>query len=115
MRIDAVELYRLRMDLVSPFQTSFVIQTFRDPIIVCVESEGMRGYGEVSTLPWPLYNEEATPTAWLVLTNYLIPDLLGKDFETPIEVAEKLRHWRGQAMAKAALENAFFQNWMPMI
>jgi O-succinylbenzoate synthase len=107
MKLSSIELLRLRMPLVSPFRTSFGVQTGRDVLVVVAHtSEGVRGYGECVALADPIYNEEYVDGAEQVLSRYLVPAVLGRSDVTAADVAGLTEHVVGHRMAKAALELA---------
>lgn len=105
-RIDQVVLRHLRMPLVHFFETSFVRTTERDIILVEVRSDGLSGWGEVTAGENPFYNEEWTDAAWLILKNYAVPRVLGRELESPDDVYPLTRHIRGHNMARGGLEVA---------
>ena len=94
------------MELVSPFETSLGVELFEEHIIVRIDSDGITGWGECVVEPSPSYSYETLQTAWHILSDFLIPSILGKDFHT-IEDALTLYKWiRGHRMAKAGVEAA---------
>jgi O-succinylbenzoate synthase len=107
MKLESVELLRLRMPLVSPFRTSFGVQTGRDVLLVVAETaDGVRGYGECVALADPIYNEEYVEGAQHVLERYLAPAVLARPSVTAAQVAGLTERIVGHRMAKAALELA---------
>jgi O-succinylbenzoate synthase len=108
MKIDRVELREIQMPLVHFFQTSFGRTTRRRIVLVRVEAEGLTGWGEVTAGEEPFYSYETFETAWHILRDFLIPQVLGKPWASPAEVARCFRPVRGHNMAKAALENALW-------
>ncbi|MCZ7669283.1 MAG: hypothetical protein M5U34_19935 [Chloroflexi bacterium] len=54
----------------------------------------------------PGYSYETTQTAWHILSDYLIPLVLGKALQEPEDVTGWLRSVRGHPLAKAALDQA---------
>ncbi len=108
MRVDAIALRELSMPLKSFFETSFGRQYDRCPIMVEMRSGDLTGYGEVVTMASPWYNEETTNSAWVILHDNLIPAILGKDFATPRDLVQALAPFRRNNMAKAGLEEAFW-------
>jgi O-succinylbenzoate synthase len=105
MRLDAVELRRIRMSLVAPFETSFGVQTERDILLVkAITSEG-EGWGECVAAEEPTYSSEYVEAAQHVAIHHLIPRLLGRDIAAA-DVAAVLRPVHGHRMAKAAIEMA---------
>jgi O-succinylbenzoate synthase len=108
MKIERVELREIQMPLVHFFETSFGRTTMRRIVLVRVDAEGLAGWGEVTAGEEPLYSHETPETAWHVLRDFLIPWVLGKQWASPSQVAERFRPIRGHNMAKAALENALW-------
>lgn len=106
MRIERIELRHTKMELVSPFETSLGVELFEEHIIVRVDAEGVTGWGECVVEPSPSYSYETLQTAWHVLSDFIVPSLLGKDFPN-LEAAIGQYGWvRGHRMAKAGTEAA---------
>lgn len=109
MEINKIVLRRMKLDLVSPFQTSFGVQTDREFMIVELHGENHIGYGECVASARPLYSEETVGTVELILEDILIPALLNKkDIKHPDELSELFKPFRRNNMAKAALEGAYW-------
>jgi len=108
MLIEKVELRIINMKLVSPFETSFGRETERKAIIVKMVSEGLEGYGECVAMDGPWYSYETVETAWIILQKFMIPMILGKEISRPSELLKLLGKIRGHNMARAALEEAFW-------
>ncbi|GAB4432315.1 MAG: o-succinylbenzoate synthase [Anaerolineae bacterium] len=106
MKIERIELHHITQDLVHPFRTSFGTQVARPCILVAVHSEGVVGWGECVAHSDPGYSYETVNTCWHVLSDFLIPAVLGQEISRPEELPGKYRWVRGHPMAKASLENA---------
>ena len=108
MRIGSVELRQLEMPLVSAFETSGWREEEKTCIIVRLNDDSFSGFGDcaVSTGPW--YGSETLASAWFVLEEYLVPLLLGKEFENAGQVLSAMDSVRGNNMAKASAEMAFW-------
>ncbi len=106
MKIDSIVLREICMPLVRPFETSFGCTTDRRILLVEVQSDGLTGWGECTAGEHPLYSEESTDTAWIVLSQELIPALLHAKIDSAGACPKAVAHVRGNRMAKAALENA---------
>lgn len=118
MNIDKIELRLVRMQLKSPFQTSFGTEFNRECIIVSVHGDGLTGWGECvasrgfadegsAQRNWHLYSYETTVTAWHMLKDFLIPQILNQ----PLSIAHMVEigsHLRGHPMARASLEAALW-------
>ena len=107
MRAGRLELRRVRMDLVSPFRTSFGNQTDRDILLLRWEgADGEDGWGECVALSEPVYSAEFVDGVELVLEHHLWPRLRAAGELTAADIAEILEPLRGHPMAKAAVEMA---------
>lgn len=106
MRIENVELRRLRLPLVRPFETSFGRVDDRTFLLVTVRGEGAEGWGECVAEASPYYSAETTATAWHVLKDFLVPELLNRPLDAASDVWPALARVRGHQMAKAAIEMA---------
>ena len=106
MTLEAVELRRIRMPLVAPFETSFGIQTERDILLVkAITTEG-EGWGECVATEEPTYSSEYVDAAQHVLVHHLLPRLFQRPRVSATDVAVILRPVHGHQMAKAAIEMA---------
>lgn len=108
--IAAVELRRIELPLVTPFQTSFGTWTFRDILLVRVMAEGpdgpVDGWGECVAGTQPLYSSEYTAAAEDVARDHLLPRLFAAGVRHAADVDGALAEVQGHRMAKAAVEAA---------
>lgn len=108
MKIEAIELRHVKLELVSPFTTSMGTEYDEEHIIVHVEGDGLTGWGESVAEGTPFYSYETVKTAWHILEDHLIPAILGKDI---VSISDAIFLWekvRGHRMAKAGLEAALW-------
>jgi len=108
MLLDRITLYHIKMDLVTPFVTSMGTETNEEHIIIKVDGDGITGWGECVAAANPFYTYETVQTAWHILSDFLIPGILRRNF---ITVDEAISLWwkvRGHNMAKAGLEAALW-------
>jgi len=102
VRVDEVEL-----PLVEPFQTSFGVEQNRRFLVVHVTTrEGLEGWGECAAAIDPLYSSESLATARWILTERLVPLLFRLPEPTPEAFLAASARFRGNRMAKAAVELA---------
>jgi len=106
VRLERVELRRIRMPLIRPFRTSFGTEHVRDVLLVKAETTDGEGWAECATEPEPLYSAEYTDAAEHVLEHHLIPRLFAANHVTAPAVATLLAPVKGHRMAKAAVETA---------
>jgi O-succinylbenzoate synthase len=108
MRIESITLRELGMRLKSPFETSFGVTQERRILLVEAVADGVTGWGEVTAGEAPYYNYETTDTAWSVLSKFIIPLVIGREFGAAQEISATTSRIRGHQMAKAAIENALW-------
>ena len=106
MRIEAIELVRVRLPFVQPFRTSYGTESHRDVLLVHVIGDVAGGWGEDVAMVEPLYHEEFVAASHLALRDHLAPRLLAPRAVVAHDVADVLAPVRGWPMAKCALEAA---------
>ncbi len=94
------------MPLVHFFETSFGRVYSRRILLISVESEGVRGWGECVAGEDPFYSSEWIETAWPTITHYLAPALLQAEVRSGRDCPALFARVRGHRMAKGGLENA---------
>ena len=104
--LDSVELIRIHMPLVAPFETSFGVQTERDILLVKAITSAGEGWGECVATEEPTYSPEYVDGAQHVLVHHLLPRLFAAEKLNATDVADLLRPVHGHQMAKAAIEMA---------
>ena len=105
--VEAVELWTVELPLVVPFTTSFGRQTSREIVLLRVRTDTADGWGELVTPPAPVYSEEFTAGAVLVLGDHLVPRVLAPGSDLTAElIVDRLDAVHGHRMARAALETA---------
>jgi o-succinylbenzoate synthase len=110
MRLERIELREIRMPLVMRFETSFGETTLRRILLVRVwDQDGADGWGECTASETPFYSHETVDTAWMILSEFAAPMVLGKDLDHPGDISRELALIRGHQMAKGALEAACWE------
>ncbi|MCD2442909.1 o-succinylbenzoate synthase [Agromyces sp. SYSU K20354] len=123
-RIDAIELHRIEVPLIRPFETSFGRETVREVLMVRVRTDAGDGWGECVAGRDPFYSSEYVDGATSVIERHLGPalldrlrvegpqpaprDLMPRGASVPLAaaVAPALAFVAGHRMAKGALEAA---------
>lgn len=129
-RLERIELHRIEVPLVRPFETSFGRETVREVLLVKAVTDAGEGWGECVAGRDPFYSGEYVAGAASVIERYLAPALLearSAGFEAPAarapqpagrpadrgatvpltaSVAPTLAFVAGHRMAKGALEAA---------
>jgi len=108
MKVERIELRQIELPLLHFFETSFGRTKVRRIVLVRVDAGGATGWGEVACGEGPFYNYETPETAWHILKDFLIPRVLGKDWNAASELVSGFAPVRGHNMAKAALECALW-------
>jgi O-succinylbenzoate synthase len=111
MKIDSAEIRIIQLNLLHPFETSFGVQTARTIPILTLYGEGLEGYAEGVMEEAPLFREEYVDGALPLIKEHLLPRVLGADLHTPQELLERFAPMRGNRMAKALVEMAFWDLW----
>jgi O-succinylbenzoate synthase len=104
MKINRINLYHLRMPLLSPFETSFGRITTRDCVLLEAFTEDLVGYGECPADRDPGYSYETVGTAWHILQDFLVPAVLDRELNSAETLQQQMAFVRGHLMAKAGLE-----------
>jgi O-succinylbenzoate synthase len=106
LRVERVVVREIEMRLLAPFETSFGREDLRRLLIVEAEGGGISGFAECCALSGPLYNEETVGTCWHMLRDFLVPAVLGREFQHPSEVEGWFAHIRRNHIARSAIESA---------
>jgi o-succinylbenzoate synthase len=109
MKVDAIELRRVRLPLVSPWRTASSVETERDVLLVRVagrcDDVPVEGWGECGALSSPGYSPEFVDGAHDVVRRFLAPLVLGQE-HTATELDGRFAAVAGHPMAKSALATA---------
>ena len=108
MKIQKIELRIVEIPYIHPFETSFGREDKNQEVIVRLKSEDKEGFGECVGLDKPYYSYETVKTEWHILEDFIIPEIRNKEFETPQDMQEIFKRIRGHPMAKAGIEEAFW-------
>lgn len=102
-KIDHIDLVVVKLPFVSPFGTSVQVWTHKEALLLRIESDGLTAWGECVADPDPFYLPETTVTARHIIRDFLLPVV-----EPDLTLGEQLarfRHVRGNAIARATVEN----------
>lgn len=111
LRIQSADLRLVRLPLVTPFTIATGTMTEKVFPLLTLKADGLEGYAEGVMDPLPDYLEETVAGAMDLLRNVLLPQVVGKTFAHPQELARQLALWRANHMAKATVEMAFWDLW----
>ena len=105
--IRSIVLHTVSLPYLSPFETSFGAET--DKVALLVElttAAGVTGWGECSIELWPGYGHETAETALHILSEFMLPAVIGQTLNSPTEFPALIRRFRGNHHARAGLETA---------
>lgn len=106
MKIERAVLREIPLRLREPFEISSGTTYDRRIVLLSLECEGVLGWGECVAAETPAYAYETTDTAWHVLTEWILPNIVGREADGPEELLAPVAWIRGHRMAKAAVEMA---------
>lgn len=106
IHIESITLHEIRLPLREPFRISSGVTTTRRILLLHLRTiDGVDAWSECVAGDLPNYSPETIDTAWLALSQWLAPRVLGKDFADLEAFDAALRQdLRGHEMARAALE-----------
>lgn len=104
--IRKVELREIRLPLVEPFRISSGVEYDRQILLLeLTDDSGASVWSECVAGTLPNYSAETIDTAWLALGEWLVPRVLGLEWDRAADLDSVLaRNIRGHKMARAALE-----------
>lgn len=109
MQVTSVDVREIALTRKASFVSSRATTHERRIILVTVrDANGLEGWGECSAPEEPRYNEEWTTSAWYFINDVLMPSLLAREHQDTRALHELLACFRGNRMAKAAVEEAFY-------
>ncbi len=111
MRLDRAELRLVSLPLLKPFRTSFGEMTDKTFILLRLFGEGLEGVAEGVMDLRPDFREETIGGALSLLQESILPGVLGRDWANPEQLMRSLAGIRGNRMALATLEMAFWDLW----
>ena len=106
MKVERIELREVGMALRERFEISSGFKDARRVLLIQLTADGVTGWGECVVGEEPNYSYETTDTAWHILTDFLIPAVVGSETDDARTLAHGVPGVRGHAMAKAAIEMA---------
>ena len=113
LRLARITLREIELGVQNPAEWSlFPIEERRVLLVTLTDSDGVTIWSECSVDNRPTDSPETIDTAWLAITNWLGPRILGTSLNHPTEVDSLLnRGIRGHRSAKAAIEMGTWALW----
>jgi O-succinylbenzoate synthase len=106
IRLASITLSEIRLPLKEPFRiSSGMVSERRILLLELRDASGATAWSECVAGETPNYSSETIDTAWLAVTEWLAPRVIGTSIVSPGDVLPLLeRDIRGHLMAKAAIE-----------
>ena len=104
MKIRAAELREIHLRLRERFEISTGGWDERRILLLRMESEEGEAWSECVAAEAPNYSYETPETAWHILTEYVLPAVVGSEFQGPGSVLDTVSWIRGHPMALATVE-----------
>lgn len=105
IRVAEIALREIRLALREPFRiSSGVISDRRILLLEWRDADGALAWSECVAFQEPIYSAETIDTAWMAVTRWLAPRVLGVSLAPAAVHAILAQDIRGHAMAKAAVE-----------
>ncbi|QDT31922.1 o-succinylbenzoate synthase [Thalassoglobus polymorphus] len=108
MKLEQVELLHVRRRLAHPFRISLGAITAREFVVLRGHADGLTVYGEANIDARPFYASETVGTVWEMISEVLLPMVLGKSFDSIEDVCQTWHSIRGHEYAKAAVEHLYW-------
>jgi O-succinylbenzoate synthase len=106
IQITSMTLREIRLPLKEPFRiSSGMVSERRIALLELRDASGLVGWSECVAGETPNYSPETIDTAWIAITEWLAPRIVGQNIQSPGDVLPLFdRDIRGHLMAKAAIE-----------
>lgn len=107
--LEAITISRVRIPLVEPFRISSGVVKVKDALLVRVSEGAAYGWGEASAMSGSFYSPETPESCQSDLLDLLVPNLLGVQFESVVELNRHLSQLTRNCFARAAIETAAWE------
>ena len=108
MKIEEIILYSIELPLLQFFETSFERIYKKSAVLVEIRCQGLSGWGECVADRDPFYSPEDNATAWHIMEDYLIPEIIGRPPDIFMQDPGPGKGIKGHRMAKAALNSGLW-------
>jgi len=108
MHIDRIDLYHVAMPLIYPWRTAYGEDAAVESVLCCMSSGSLSAWGEASPFAAPCYSPEWAGGVFAVCRDWLAPTLIGHDIQSGEDLQNRLRLFKGNPFAKAALDTAWW-------
>ncbi|MBX9792214.1 MAG: o-succinylbenzoate synthase [Pirellulales bacterium] len=106
MRIDAIELFHVRMPLLEPWRTAYGEDAAAETVLARIAGDGATAWAESTPLAAPTYSPEWAGGVFAVARDWFAPALVGQRVGEPADVQTLLAHFKGNPFAKGLFDAA---------
>ena len=103
MRVERAVLREIPLRLKEFFEISSGGVQDRRILLLTLYGEGLEGWSECVAEREPAYAYETTDTAWHLLTDFILPNVVGREVEPPEDILTPVSWIRRHGMAKASV------------
>jgi len=104
VKVEGAVLREISLSLREFFEISSGGRQHRRILLLTLYGEGHEAWSECVAAEDPAYSYETTDTAWHILTDFILPEVVGREAETPGDLLAPVSWIRGHRMARAAVE-----------
>lgn len=106
--IDAIEVYRIRLPLMTPFKTAYGCDRAVEPVLVRLSSGARFGWGEAQPFEFPTFCPEYAAGVFRLIRDVFAPAVIGLRIESGADLQARLACYKGNPFAKGALDMAWW-------
>ena len=99
-----MEVYHVAMPLIYPWRTAYGEDYDIHSVLVKAFSGDIEAWSESTPLRTPTYLSESAISVFNNVTNFFGPHVIGREYDTADALNERLKLFKGNSFAKAAIE-----------
>lgn len=104
MKIEAIDVYWVKLPLAFVWKTSYADQHYTDTLLVRMEGGGVSAWGESCPVFIPAYSAEHTIATYHTVREHMAPRIIGQEIETAQDLLDRIAFIKGNQFARAALD-----------
>ncbi len=108
MKIKKLDVYHIRLPLISPWQTAYGIEEGVESVLVKAYSDNAEAWVETCPLGKPFYSSETAKSAYHNIVDHFAPAVLCKDLVDGDTIPSLLNPFQGNSFAKAGVEQCWW-------
>ena len=110
--IQSIQIHLISLPLVEVLTTSFGGEANKSAMLLELSTtDGDIGWGESSAMIEPGYSYETLGSSYHIIREFLIPAVIGKTINSPVELPSLMQNVRGYPLSKHAVEAAVWDAW----